>query len=318
MKDNIGEEEIGNLNMNAEEAKNALYNENNNPGSFLEKDKDDKLSNRYTMVDNNFEDDSRENSLGLNKQRESSNAHFNEEMNQNGNAINDSNTASKRVSRQSNKINKNLIELKIILVGDSAVGKTSIVRRYINGSFEEEYNCTIQAECRTKLINEDDNTAVSLNFWDTVGQEKYRAITRQFYRDCQGAFVVFDITSKKSFEEVQNWIKDVKSNGDNDTIIIILGNKSDLADSREVYEEEIKNLLNNDYLYYDVSAKNGTNISLAFDKLKKLIMEKQKNKEEKDEIIKEVKVPKKKLNDKELKHNQSYKDSGKDKSSKCC
>lgn len=304
MKD-VGEEEIGQLHLDDEEAKNELYNENNDN----EKDKEDRLiqSNRYTIVDNNFDDKSRENSLGFNKFRSTSKTSFNEDMNQNGNLINDSNNASKRVSRQSN--NK-IIELKIILSGNVAVGKTSIIERYINGSFQEKYNSTIQAEYKTKIINEDENTSLRLNIWDTAGQEKFKSITRQFYRDSHGAIIVFDLTKKDTFDDVNNWIKEIKNNGNTDTVIMVLGNKSDLINEREVLEEDIKNMLNDKFVYFDVSAKEGNNISLAFDTLKKNILENLKNKIFNDNIN-EPKVTKRKL-DKDIKHEN------KNKSKRCC
>ena len=304
MKD-VGEEEIGQLHLDDEEAKNELYNENNEN----EKDKDDRLiqSNRYTIVDNNFDDKSRENSLGFNKFRSTSKTSFNEDMNHNGNLINDSNNASKRVSRQSN--NK-IIELKIILSGNVAVGKTSIIERYINGSFQEKYNSTIQAEYKTKIINEDENTSLRLNIWDTAGQEKFKSITRQFYRDSHGAIIVFDLTKKDTFDDVNNWIKEIKNNGNTDTVIMVLGNKSDLINEREVLEEDIKNMLNNKFVYFDVSAKEGNNISLAFDTLKKNILENLKNKIFNDNFN-DPKVTKRKL-DKDIKHEN------KNKSKRCC
>lgn len=304
MKD-VGEEEIGQLHLDDEEAKNELYNENNDN----EKDKEDRLiqSNRYTIVDNNFDDKSRENSLGFNKFRSTSKTSFNEEMNQNGNLINDSNNASKRVSRQSN--NK-IIELKIILSGNVAVGKTSIIERYINGSFQEKYNSTIQAEYKTKIINEDENTSLRLNIWDTAGQEKFKSITRQFYRDSHGAIIVFDLTKKDTFDDVNNWIKEIKNNGNTDTVIMVLGNKSDLINEREVLEEDIKNMLNDKFVYFDVSAKEGNNISLAFDTLKKNILENLKNKIFNDNFN-DPKVTKRKL-DKDIKHEN------KNKSKRCC
>ena len=254
-----------------EEAKQYIYGENNNS---LEKGKDDKIfPNRITVVDNNFdEDESRENSLGLNKIRQTSNSNYNEDINQNINTINNSNPISQRVTRgSSNKIGKSLhiIDVKIILLGDSAVGKTSIIGRYINNTFKENYSCTIQAEKKMKIINEDENTSLRLNIWDTMGQEKYKSLTRQYYRDSDGAIIVFDLTKRETFDNVKNWINELRSYGSEDTNIIILGNKSDEKNKREISEEEIKQQLNNDYFYLEVSAKTGNNISLAFDKLKK-------------------------------------------------
>ena len=300
-----------------EEAKQYIYGENNNS---LEKGKDDKIfPNRITVVDNNFdEDESRENSLGLNKIRQTSNSNYNEDINQNINTINNSNPISQRVTRGANTLSKqlNLIDLKIILLGDSAVGKT-IIGRYINNTFKENYSCTIQAEKKMKIINEDENTSLRLNIWDTMGQEKYKSVTRQYYHDSDGAFIVFDLTSRESFDNIKNWINDLKSYGSEDTNIIILGNKSDEKNKREISEEEIKNQLNNDYIYLDVSAKTGNNISLAFDKLKKLIMEylKIKEKKRKEDSINQRKSQKKSINDEIIKTEIPKNET---KSNRCC
>ena len=311
MKKDIGEEEVGQLNLGEEMgAKNELYNGRNNDFN------DDKYaSNRFTVVDNNFEDDSRANSMGLGKHRESSNVNFNEDMNPNDNIINDSNPASKRVSRQSNK---NLIDFKIILVGNFSVGKTSIIIRYLNGTFKEQYKATISVEMKTKIINEDDNISLRFNIWDTAGQEKYKSITRQFFRDCNGVFIVFDLTDRKTFDDVKDWIKEVKSNTSDDTVTVILGNKSDEINKREVLDDEIKNFLNDDYFYFEVSAKNGNNISMAFDKLKKLMMHNYKKKQDKTGDNLNEKVPKKNLKNEDIRDKRDFDDNDKRKEKRCC
>ena len=96
------------------------------------------------------------------------------------------------------------------------------------------------AEKRSKVINEDENTSLRLNIWDTAGQEKYKSVTRQYYRDAHGAIIVFDLSNRDSFNEVKNWIKELKAFGSEETVIIILGNKSDLSSQRAVSEDEIK------------------------------------------------------------------------------
>ena len=275
------------------------------------------LSNRFTIVENNFGDEPAEikdDSVNISKNNESNN---------------NSKTEVLKKKKKENKTDKkiNFIKLKIILVGEVSVGKKSIVGRYINNNFDEFYKCTIQAEQQTKIIKEDENTSIKMNIWDTARQEKFLSLTRQYYLNCQGAIIVFDLTKKKSFEKISNWIKDIKEYGNDDTLIIILGNKSDLTGEREVFPEEIKNKLkefNEDYLYYEVSAKNGNNISMAFDKLKKLIMENMNKKEEKENKKKEKNDKnKKEKNNKEEKRtkskslNESNKNY-KEKNKKCC
>ena len=320
MKGDAGEEDIGQLNVGQEEAKIDLYNENNNIES-TSLEKSNQPSNRFTMVDNNFdEDESRENSLGLNKIRATSNSNFNEDINQNNNVLNNSNPMPTSSRSTKNKLSRdlNLIDIKIIILGEASVGKTSIIGRYVDNSFHDLYNCTIQAEKRSKVINEDENTSLRLNIWDTAGQEKYKSITRQYYRDADGAIIVFDLTSRKSFDEVKNWIKELKSFGSEETVIIILGNKSDLSNDRAVPEDDIRKELNDEYFYSDVSAKTGNNIILAFDNLKKSIKDnlKMKEKNKKDKNINGGKVQKKKLNG-DIK-SKDIQNIGKNKSSKCC
>ena len=320
MKGDANEEDIGQLNVGQEEAKIDLYNENNNIES-TSLEKSNQPSNRFTMVDNNFdEDESRENSLGLNKIRAISNSNFNEDINQNNNVLNNSNPMPTSSRSTKNKLSRdlNLIDIKIIILGEASVGKTSIIGRYIDNSFHDLYTCTIQAEKRSKVINEDENTSLRLNIWDTAGQEKFKSITRQYYRDAHGAIIVFDLTNRKSFDEVKNWIKELKSYGSEETVIIILGNKSDLSNERAVPEDDIRKELNEEYFYSDVSAKTGNNIILAFDNLKKSIMDnlKMKEKNKKDKNINGGKAPKKKLNgdirDKDIQN------IGQNKSNKCC
>ena len=310
MKGDANEEDIGQLNVGQEEAKIDLYNENNNIES-TSLEKSNQPSNRFTMVDNNFdEDESRENSLGLNKIRATSNSNFNEDINQNNNFLNNSNPMPTSSRSTKNKLSRdlNLIDIKIIILGEASVGKTSIIGRYIDNSFHDLYTCTIQAEKRSKVINEDENTSLRLNIWDTAGQEKFKSITRQYYRDAH----------RKSFDEVKNWIKELKSYGSEETVIIILGNKSDLSNERAVPEDDIRKELNEEYFYSDVSAKTGNNIILAFDNLKKSIMDnlKMKEKNKKDKNIKAGKEKKKKLNgdirDKDIQN------IGQNKSNKCC
>ena len=253
---------------------------------------DTQLMNRYTIVDKNFDDepnDIKEVSTTYTKKTEVSNSKDSPKKEE---------IKEKAQNKKQDKPSINFVNFKIIVVGDVSVGKTSIIGRYINNSFDDDYKCTISAEQHTKVIKEDDTTSIKLNIWDTAGQEKFRSLTRQYYRDCQGAFIVFDITKKKTFEFIKFWIDDIKNNGNDDTVIIIMGNKSDLTGEREITMNEIQNKLNDDYLYYEVSAKNGNNITMAFDKMKKLIME-NKIKNEEIEVIKPE------LNDKKEKRSKS-------------
>ena len=125
-----------------------------------------------------------------------------------------------------------------------------------------------------------------MNIWDTVGQEKFRTLTRQYYHDCHGAVIVFDLTKRETFEYLPKWIKELKDNAPDKIAILILGNKSDLTDERVVSPEEITKFIEDNYLFFEVSAKNGNNITLAFDKIREKISN---NEEKAQQFIKDLK-----------------------------
>ena len=208
-----------------------------------------------------------------------------------------------------------MIDIKLILLGDISVGKSSIIGRYIDNSFSDDYQCTLQVEMKTKIIDIDLDTKVKMNIWDTVGQEKFRNLTKQYYRNCQGAIIVFDLTRKDSFDGVQKWIDDLEDYNANIPILIV-GNKSDLIKEREVNNDDIEMFVKNKYKYYDVSAKNGSNISLAFDKIRREIIEDIKRKEKKEE--KELNDIKFKMRNVDSKAFDQLNKSVNGKSKKCC
>ena len=129
--------------------------------------------------------------------------------------------------------------LKILIIGDSNVGKTSILLQYTSNFFQETHIATIGVEFKLKEIMLD-NIEYKLNIWDTAGQERFKAITKSFFKAADGIVFVYDVTNKPSFVNIKNWIKDAESKA-NDFKIIIVGNKIDFNDSREVSFEEGKN-----------------------------------------------------------------------------
>ena len=155
-----------------------------------------------------------------------------------------------------NNDNYDLI-LKLVLIGDSGVGKTNILSRYNNNEFSLATQPTVGVEFGNKIIKKE-NKSIKLQLWDTAGQERYKAITNAFYKGSKGAFVVYDITRKSSFLNIDNWIGELKTNGSDDILIILVGNKTDLEDKREVSREEGEQFAkDNDYLFAEVSAKDG-------------------------------------------------------------
>ena len=131
---------------------------------------------------------------------------------------------------------------KVILIGDSNTGKTSLINRFVNKTFDEKYLCTIGVDFFMKTIEVDEQT-IKLQIWDTAGMEKYKSISSSYYRGSHAAFVIFDLTNKNTFDSITKWIEAYhKSNNPQfQKNVILIGNKSDLVDSREITRAEAEN-----------------------------------------------------------------------------
>jgi Ras-related protein Rab-11A len=170
-------------------------------------------------------------------------------------------------------IKKTTYEFKIILLGSISVGKTAILNRYITNEFDEEHKCTIKIEFKSKLININNMAKAKLNIWDTCGDEKYRAITRQYYNDANGILLIYDITSRDSFDSITLWVNEIKNNSPADAILFLVGNKTDLNKQRVISYQEGKNKAEElGISFSEVSAKNGDNILLLFENISESIM----------------------------------------------
>ena len=166
------------------------------------------------------------------------------------------------------QIDRIIHELKIILLGDVAVGKTAMFNRFVDNTFIDEYVSNIGVSFKVKIIYLNETTGAKLKIWDTCGEEKFRSLTRQYYHDTHGAILMFDLTDKKTFLSTQAWYRDLRENGPKGTTIVLVGNKSDLVDNRAVTFEEAETFAKSHHLQYlEVSAKTGDNIELVFDKL---------------------------------------------------
>ena len=128
---------------------------------------------------------------------------------------------------------------KIVLIGDSGVGKTNILSRYISNEFSLNTQATVGVEFGSKIIKKGEKL-IKLQIWDTAGQERYKSITSAYYKGSKGAFVVYDISRRCTFDNVDKWIGELKNNGSEDVYIMLVGNKSDLKDKREISEEEVQ------------------------------------------------------------------------------
>ena len=180
------------------------------------------------------------------------------------------------------------IIVKLLLLGDSSVGKTSIIIKYISNKFMDTNIATLGVDYMDKTVDYN-NLKVFLQIWDTSGEEKYRSITKSYYKNAEGLLVIFDITNEESFNHVKNWINEAKDNN-SDIKIILIGNKLDFENERKVAQERaLKFAENNSLQYFETSAKNGKNIHKSFKAMIDLILE---GKSE-QEILNELKKPQK-------------------------
>ena len=170
-------------------------------------------------------------------------------------------------SNNTNNVNGYDMIFKIVLIGDTSVGKTNILSKYLKGEFDPKSKSTVGVEFGVKNFKIENNI-VKVQIWDTAGEERYRSITNAYYKGAKGSLLVYDITNKKSFENVEKWISDLKANADEDISMILLGNKTDLEDKRVVTTEEGKNKAEfYNLTFMETSAFNGNNIQEAFNEL---------------------------------------------------
>ncbi|KAM9116565.1 ras-related protein Rab-42 isoform 1-T3 [Pangshura tecta] len=172
-------------------------------------------------------------------------------------------------------------QFRIILLGDSTVGKSSLLRRYAEGSFIPAPCPTVGVEFYSKMMELPPGIKVKLQLWDTAGQERFRCITRSFYRNAVGVLLVFDMTNRKSFEHIIEWYHEVASIQIMEKVIFLLiGHKSDLKSDCIVSTEEAEGLAASLGIgFIETSAKSNTNVDLAFETLTNTIYEALKNKE---------------------------------------
>ena len=159
--------------------------------------------------------------------------------------------------------------LKIVLIGESGVGKTSIIYQFIDKNFLYDQQATIGGTFATKKVKCSNGKILKLEIWDTAGQEQYRSVTKMFYKDANAAILVYDITSKNSFDGLKNyWVKEVKDSSQRNVILVILGNKSDLFDKEQVDNEEASAFAKElNALFFTTSAKDSITINKLFLKI---------------------------------------------------
>jgi small GTP-binding protein len=154
--------------------------------------------------------------------------------------------------------------LKLILVGDSGVGKTNLLSRFTHDEFHADSKSTIGVEFATKTLRIDEKV-VKAQIWDTAGQERYRAITAAYYRGAVGALLVYDVTSLKTFQALPLWLSELRANVDNDIVIVLVGNKTDLAENRTISTDDGINFSRQEkLLFIETSAKDSSNVTEVF------------------------------------------------------
>jgi len=156
---------------------------------------------------------------------------------------------------------------KVVLIGDSGVGKSNLLSRFTRNEFNIESKSTIGVEFATRSVPCDGKT-IKAQIWDTAGQERYRAITSAYYRGAVGALLVYDISKKTTFENVERWLTELRDHADSNIVIMLVGNKCDLRPQRQVPTEEAAQFAEKNYLsFIETSALDSTNVELAFQKI---------------------------------------------------
>ena len=172
--------------------------------------------------------------------------------------------------------NNNIFEkIKIMTLGSSGVGKTSFILRITDGIFKHVYTSTIGFNFKIKNLKLQNEEIIKIYFYDTAGQDKFRSIPTNFIKNAEGILLMYDITDRKSFESITNWIEDIKEKKENNFPIILIGNKTDLEHERQVSKEEGEKVAEKyGYIFFETSNKDGINVEESFLNLTYKILEK--------------------------------------------
>ena len=177
---------------------------------------------------------------------------------------------------------------KIVTIGDSNVGKTCIIKRFVDNTFDnKDFISTVGIDFSTKMVHVDD-VKIKLQIWDTAGQERFRAITTTYYRVANGVIIVYDITSRETFEQVTHWLNEILLHEENISIPkILVGNKLDRdVNERKVSTEEGRSLaIKNNMMFFETSAYNGTNVSEVFHALTECMLAKGFKQRQQESIV---------------------------------
>jgi len=173
---------------------------------------------------------------------------------------------------------------KVLLLGDSTVGKTCILLRYCDKTFQDGYLSTIGLDYRLKSMTLQSGKNIKLQIWDTAGQDRFRAITKNYYKGANGIILIYDVTNMQSYENVKNWITQIREEANPHVVIYLAGNKVDVSEEQKVVKTEDGKKIADEFNlpFYETSAKNGVNINKIFEELVEKV----------DQIYSKIKVPK--------------------------
>ncbi len=170
---------------------------------------------------------------------------------------------------------------KVLLLGDSTVGKTCFLMRFTENTFQEIHMSTIGLDYRFKKMPVDDGKEATVQIWDTAGQDRFRAITKNYYKGAHGIILIYDVTNQKTFENVRNWVTQIRENASEKAIIYIVGNKIDDKQNKVVTKEDGEKMAKEfDLKFFEASAKEDINIAPTFEALVKDIYKVNGNSEE--------------------------------------
>ena len=157
---------------------------------------------------------------------------------------------------------------KILLLGDCAVGKSCLLLRYCENSFQESHLSTIGLDFRLKTINLENNRKIRIQIWDTAGEDRFRAITKNYYKGAHGIILIYDVTDQQSFQHIKDWVDKIKEESNEGVIIYLVGNKIDLIDKRIITNADGNKLAEEIKIkYYETSAKDSTGVKEVFENL---------------------------------------------------
>ena len=171
--------------------------------------------------------------------------------------------------------NQNKVDIKIITLGDSHVGKSSLIIKYIDNKFSNVYMSTIGFDLKHKQINLKDGTEAKIMIYDTAGQERFKSLAANYIKKANGILLVYDIADHTTFENIRVWMESITEEKGDKLPIVLVGNKADLEDERQVLYKEGKDLAENKgFHFYETSCKNGANVTECFLDLAELVYEK--------------------------------------------